>query len=314
MPGCQISDVARGLLRRGELCRGIPDLKALRSALFTHAIFLVMATGVGCATPERPDPWEKMNRGVFVFNETLDKYALEPVATAWDFILPSFVQTGIEQFFENLNMPVVLANDILQAKPRAASEDVIRFIQNSTFGLGGFIDVASMVGVPKNNEDFGQTLGYWGVPSGPYLMVPILGPYTLRDGAGEIVDTLAASYAYYNAFWFDVVGLNGYETFGASVGVRALELLNLRAIYLEELEGSRRDAFDYYVFVRNAYLQNRRAKVLDQKDVPEVDGEDLYFSDDEEEDDEDDEVNHDDEDDYDTDEETEIEEGDYDDV
>jgi len=263
-------------------------LKALRSVFLKGSLLLLLAASVGCATPEKPDPWEPMNRGIFAFNETLDKYALEPLATAWDFVLPGFVQTGIQNFFLNLNMPVVFANDILQVKPMAAVEDLTRFLQNSIFGLAGFIDIASMVDIPENDEDFGQTLGYWGVPPGPFLVVPILGPYTLRDGFGDIVDTSATAYAYFNPFWFDVVGLNGVETFGASVGVVGLELLNLRAIYLEEIEGSRRDAFDYYIFVRNAYLQNRRAKILDRTDEAVVDEEDLYFNDDDEEEDYDD--------------------------
>ncbi len=254
-------------------------MKALRSFLISSMILLLLAIGTGCATPEHPDPWEPMNRGTFAFNEGLDQYVLEPVATVWDIVLPGFVQNGIDHFFTNLRMPVVFANDILQAKPMAAIEDVARFLENSIFGLGGFIDIATMVGIPQNDEDFGQTLGYWGVPPGPYLMVPILGPYTVRDGAGEIVDTLATSYAYYNAFWFDVVGLNDFETAGASIGLRGLELLNLRAIYLEELEESRKDAFDYYVFVRSAYLQNRRAKILDQTSAAVVDEDDLYFYD-----------------------------------
>ncbi|MFK7898042.1 MAG: VacJ family lipoprotein [Myxococcota bacterium] len=237
----------------------------------------------GCATVERPDPLEPMNRKIFAFNETLDQYALEPVAKAWDFILPHAVQTGIDNFFNNLNQPIVFANSVLQGKPEGALEDLARLIANSTFGLGGVIDVASMAGIPDNDEDFGQTLGVWGVPAGPYLMVPLLGPYTLRSGVGDIVDSTASAYAYYNLFWFDVVGLNGFETTGASIGMRGLDLLNLRAIYLEELEESKKDAFDYYVFVRNAYLQSRRAQVLDQTDSPVVDDEDLYFYDDEEE-------------------------------
>ena len=138
-------------------------------------------------------------------------------------------------------------------------------------------------GDPQNDEDFGQTMGYWGVPAGPYLMVPILGPYTLRDGIGEIVDTGASSYAYFTPFWYDVGGLNGVETFGASVGLKGLELLNLRAIYLEEIEGSKKDAFDYYTFVRSAYLQNRRAKVLDKTDIPANNEDDLYFDEEDEE-------------------------------
>ena len=256
----------------------------MRRAMLVIASAAALSTSAGCATPERPDPWEPMNRGIFAFNEALDRYALEPVATVWDYVLPGFVQDGINNFFVNLNMPIVFANDVLQAKPVAAIEDLTRFLQNVVFGLGGFIDIATMVEIPQNDEDFGQTLGYWGVPAGPYLMVPILGPYTLRDGFGEIVDTGARSYAYYNAFWFEVVGLNGVETFGASVGVQGLELLNLRAIYLEEIEESRKDAFDYYVFVRNAYLQNRRAKVRDETGTTAQDEAELYFFDEDEED------------------------------
>ena len=247
------------------------------------ALALVLAfMGTGCATVERPDPLEKMNRGIFAFNEGLDRYALEPVATAWNFVIPGFVQDGIRNFYHNLEMPVVVANDVLQAKPVAVVEDVARFFFNTTLGLAGFVDVATRVGIPDNDEDFGQTLGYWGVPSGPYLVVPILGPYTLRDGFGEIVDTTAAAYAYMNLFWFDVVGLNTYETTGASIGSYGFRLVNLRAIYLEEIESSRKDAFDYYAFVRNAYLQSRRARVLDATDTAAAADEGLYDLDEEE--------------------------------
>jgi phospholipid-binding lipoprotein MlaA len=239
----------------------------------------------GCATPERPDPLEKMNRGTFAFNEALDRYALEPVATAYDFVVPGFVQDGIRNFFHNLEMPIVIANEVLQAKPARVVEDVARLFFNSTLGLAGFVDVASRVGIPDNDEDFGQTLGWWGVPPGPYLVVPILGPYTLRDGFGEIADTTAGAYAYMNFFWFDVVGLNTWETTGASIGSYAYRMINLRAIYLEEIEQSREDAFDYYVFVRNAYLSNRQARVLDSTDTAAGVDEDLYEFEDEEDDD-----------------------------
>jgi phospholipid-binding lipoprotein MlaA len=239
-------------------------------------LLAIVVSAAGCATPERPDPLERMNRRVFAFNEGLDRYALEPVATAWDFVIPGFVQDGIQNFYHNLEMPIVVANDILQAKPVAVVEDVARFFFNTTLGLGGFIDVATRVGIPDNDEDFGQTLGHWGVPPGAFLVVPILGPYTLRDGFGEIVDTTAAAYAYMNLFWSDAVGLNSYETAGASVGSYAFRLVNLRAIYLEEIASSREDAFDYYAFVRNAYLQNRQARVLDATDSAASAEEDLY--------------------------------------
>lgn len=271
-----------------------------RPASLKLLLALLLASASGCATPEKPDPWEPLNRGIFTFNETLDQYAVEPVATAWDFVVPSFVQNSIEDFFTNLNMPIVFANDVLQAKPAAAGWDLVRFLFNSTFGLAGLIDIATIVEIPENDEDFGQTLGYWGVPPGPYFVIPILGPSTVRDSAGLIVDTAASSYGYFTPFWYDVAGLNGVETFGASVGLKAFELMNLRAIFLEEIEGSRADAFDYYVFLRNAYLQNRRAAVLDQPEAAATNNDDLYFLEDEDDDFEDEDYDlEDEEEDYD---------------
>lgn len=226
----------------------------------------------GCATPQNPDPWEPMNRKVFGFNETVDRYALEPAARGWDFVVPEIAQTGLDNFFRNLGMPVILLNDILQAKPKAAAWDVLRLLYNTTFGLAGFIDIATMVEMPRNDEDFGQTLGYWGMPPGPYLVVPLLGSYTIRDGGGAIADSFAQP-----VFWF--------VPFVASVGLTGTELLNQRAMLLEEIAESRADAFDFYAFVRNAYLQNRRARVADRKDEPTLDeeeAEDLYFFDDDE--------------------------------
>lgn len=246
--------------------------------LLVLAGWLGLAMG-GCATPQNPDPWEPMNRKIFAFNETVDIYAIEPAAKAWDFILPGFAETGIRNFFDNVGMPIVFANDVLQAKPKAAVWDVLRFVYNTTFGIAGFIDIATMVQMPKNDEDFGQTLGYWGVPPGPFLVVPFLGPFTIRDGTGAVVDSVAAPQGWFIPIW-------------ASVAARAVELLNLRAIYLVEIAESRADAFDYYAFLRNAYLQNRRAKIADQTDTPALDEEDLYYFDEEDED-------YDDEEDYD---------------
>ncbi|MBY0398810.1 VacJ family lipoprotein, partial [Myxococcota bacterium] len=260
----------------------------LRALCALLALLAVVAATTGCATPERPDPLEKMNRKIFAFNEGLDRHALEPVAKAYDFVVPGFVQNGVRNFYHNLEMPIVIANEILQAKPVRVVEDVARLFFNTTLGIGGFIDVASRVGIPDNDEDFGQTLGYWGVPPGPYLVFPIVGPYTLRDGLAEIADTTAAAYAYMNPFWFDVVGLSTWETTGASIGSYTFRMLNLRAIYLEEIAGSRKDAFDYYAFVRNAYLSNRQARVLDSTDTAAAVDEDLYEFDEEEDDESDD--------------------------
>jgi phospholipid-binding lipoprotein MlaA len=243
-------------------------VRPVRSGLVAAWLALL---AVGCATPQNPDPWEPMNRGIFAFNETLDKYAMEPVAKGWDFVVPDIAQTGIENFFDNLRMPVVFLNDVLQLKPKAAGWDLMRVLYNTTFGLGGLIDIATMVDMPRNDEDFGQTLGYWGVPPGPFLMVPILGPHTIRSGTGAIADAFTQPHGWFIPIWGSVI----------MVGT---DLLNWRAIYLEEIAESRADAFDYYVFIRNAYLQNRRAKVADQTDAPVIDEEDLYFFDDEEDD------------------------------
>jgi phospholipid-binding lipoprotein MlaA len=113
------------------------------------------------------DPLERMNRGIFSFNEGLDRWFLEPVATGWDFVMPDPVETAIQRFFRNLGFPVVFVNDLLQGKPIAALQDVGRFALNSTAGIAGFFDPATEVGLPSHDEDFGQTLGVWGVPSGP---------------------------------------------------------------------------------------------------------------------------------------------------
>lgn len=262
---------------------------ARRSFSFTLLATLLVLVATGCATREGPDPLEGMNRKIFAFNEGLDRVVLDPAATAWNFVVPGFVQTGLDNFFNHLNMPVVLVHDILQGKPIAAFEDLARITHNTAFGFGGFYDIATELGIPKNDEDFGQTLAVYGAPAGPYIVAPLLGPFTFRDGFGEIVDTVATGYLY-SPLWTSArtFNFNQAELWGVSIGQTGLELLNLRAIFDEELDESRKDAFDYYVFVRNAYLQNRAAKVADQTDAPVIDEEDLYFFDEEEFDDDDD--------------------------
>jgi len=259
-------------------------VNSARRLLSTLLLALAFVSVSGCATTGEgidwsgPDPLERANRGVFAFNERLDRWLLEPASKAWDFVLPDVAQTSLADFFGHLNMPIVLANDVLQGKPIAAVEDLARITHNTVFGFGGFYDIATHLGIPENEEDFGQTLGYYGVPPGPYLMVPILGPYSLRDGIGEIIDTTATGYLY-SPIWQSAETLNFStgELWGVSIGQKGLELLNLRTIFDEELEESRKDAFDYYIFVRNAYLQNRAAKVADQTGAPAIDEDDLYF-------------------------------------
>lgn len=222
----------------------------------------------GCAT-NGPDPLESWNRPVFAFNEGVDKYVLEPAATGWDAVAPEVVQTGVRNFFDNLNMPVTLVNDLLQLKPLAAAQDLSRILVNTTAGIGGLIDVASMIELPENDEDFGQTLGRYGVPSGAYLVIPVLGPSSVRDVWKYPADAAVTPHVYFVPRW-------------ASYTMRAAEIVNLRAYYLEEVRENRESAFDFYVFVRNAYLQNRRRKVTDTTEQPPELQDDLYeFEDDE---------------------------------
>ena len=218
-----------------------------------------------------PDPLEKMNRGIFWVNEVGDKYLVAPAARVWRWVTPKFFRTAVVNVNRLILMPAIFANDILQLKPDKAGEDFCRVVINASFGLAGLIDVATMVDIPQNDEDFGQTLGYWGVPTGPYLMLPLFGPATIRDGVGRLADSGAT-------FYFTLLPLWG------TVIIRGVDLLNLRSQYLEEVDQSRRDAFDYYVFMRDAYLQNRRAKVDRARGIEEqrAEEDDLYYFDDEE--------------------------------
>jgi phospholipid-binding lipoprotein MlaA len=220
-----------------------------------------------CAT-RGPDPWEGMNRSIFSFNEGLDKHVLEPVAEGYDWLLPEMVQTGIRNVYGNLTMPVTLLNDILQLKPRAAAEDLGRIVVNTTAGVAGIFDVATMIEIPANRQDFGMTLGRYGVPTGPYLMVPLLGPSTVRDLWRYPVDAVARPLNYFIPLW-------------ASVTIRTVENFSIRAYYLEELEEARESAFDYYVFVRSTYLQLREHQLRGRTGLPPELQDDLYEIEDE---------------------------------
>ncbi len=195
----------------------------------------------------RSDPWEGFNRKVYAFNDAFDRYLFLPVATGYRFITPDPVDRGVTNFFKNILMPVTIVNDVLQLKWRAAGSDVSRFFLNSTVGVFGFIDVASRVGLDEQREDFGQTLGYWGVKPGPYVVLPFLGGYTVRDGL-----SLLADYALSVASSIDDVALRN--------SLIALDAVDMRAdlIPAEQLISG-----DRYVFLRDAYLQQRRYLIAD---------------------------------------------------
>ncbi len=205
----------------------------------------------GCASQANRDPLEGFNRGVYKFNDTADKAVLKPIAGAYKAVLPSPVRTGISNFFGNLNTFITTINDLLQFKFDKAATDAGRFVINTTFGIGGLIDWASKDGIEQRNEDFGQTLGYWGVGTGPYIVLPLLGPSTLRDTGGLAVDTFA----------FDP--LTYIEEPATRNSLRALKYLDKRAQLLPGSDLLDDAALDPYAFMRDAYLQRRASQVND---------------------------------------------------
>jgi phospholipid-binding lipoprotein MlaA len=191
-----------------------------------------------------------MNRSVYKFNDALDHAAIKPAAKAYVALLPSSVRTGIHNFFGNLGDVWTLANSALQLKGQATAETFMRISVNTFLGLGGVLDVASEMLLEKRKEDFGQTLGYWGVKPGPYMVLPILGPSTLRDALSTPIDTKG------NA----VQQFNDPATRNVLTGLR---LMDVRSGFLESLDVIRGAALDPYTFVRDAYLQKRENDVHD---------------------------------------------------
>ena len=227
----------------------VPVLSAghLRTAAAVAAAVLL----TGCATSQNPqDPFEKYNRAVFTFNDAVDRTVLKPTATAYKKTLPSFVQTGVNNFFGNLSDAWSAVNNLLQGKGQEGMGDVTRFAFNSTFGLLGVLDIASEAGIPKHNEDFGQTMGVWGVPSGPYLMLPLLGPSTVRDTAALPADTAGDLWKYKDP--------KNWRNMGG-----ALRIVDKRATLLDASNLLEEAAFDRYEFIRDGYLQRRQSQVFD---------------------------------------------------
>ena len=226
--------------------------------LFSAACAVVVFLA-GCASNGDPrDPLEPMNRAIHGFNETVDKAAIKPIAQVYTDVLPGFAQTGIRNFFSNLDDIVVLANNLLQFKLEQASQDVMRVALNSTLGLCGVLDIATEAGLKKHNEDFGQTLGRWGVGTGPYLVLPILGPSNFRDTAGLLVDS---------AYLDPVYSL---QDDGARNGVVFSRLISRRADLLEAKQALDTAALDGYEYSRDFFLERRRALVYDGRPPKEI--------------------------------------------
>ena len=226
-------------------------------ALVFCGLVLVLS---GCAaTSNNPrDPLEGLNRGIYHFNDVVDNLFAKPVATLYKDVVPQIARTGVSNFFANINDVIVALNNLLQGKFTQAVSDVGRIVVNTTAGLLGVIDVATEIGLEKHNEDFGQTLGYWGIGDGPYLVLPFIGPSSFRDGVGWLVDFYTDPITYVdpsrdrNILW------------GTRFVSRRSELLDSSSI----IETA---ALDPYEFLRDAYLQRRRSLVFDGNPPPSKD-------------------------------------------
>ncbi len=225
---------------------------------------LMLAPAPAAARAEvEADPWREFNERIHNFNDAVDRRALEPVARGWAFVLPDFAQKGLRNFFDNLDLPRTIVNDLLQAKPVSGLSHLARLALNSSVGIGGLFDPAGALGLAHDPEDFGQTLGYWGVPGGPYSVTPFLGPSNVRDSITLPFDIAASP-----TFWIEE----------SLFPLTAVDIVNRRSFALEEIAKSREEAIDYYVFVRNAWTQNREKNVRDGAPPPAAD--DFYDTDD----------------------------------
>lgn len=218
-------------------------VRSIGSSLLLLPVALAVAQA-GHAAQE--DPFEPVNRVVFRFNDTLDTYALKPLAQGYQKVTPDYVEQRVSNVFANFGDVVNLANGLLQGKLHDAGVDASRVLFNTTFGVFGLFDVATLMGLPRHDEDFGQTLGAWGLGSGPYLVLPFLGPSSARDAVGRVPDSFLQPYPY-----MDVAPRN--VAFG-------LDTLDTRA---RLLSAEKMITGDKYVFVRNAYLQNREYRTQD---------------------------------------------------
>ena len=217
---------------------------------YVASITLVLAM-TGCASTRNPqDPFEQFNRTMFSFNDGLDRVALKPVATVYKNVLPSFVQTGIGNFFGNLADVWTSVNNLLQGKVEAGLNDFMRVAINSTLGFGGVLDIGSEAGLQKHREDFGQTLGVWGIKSGPYVVLPLLGSSTLRDTLATPIDFAADPVTYVHP-----TRVRNQAT--------VLRLVDLRASVLVASSLVEDAAIDRYEFIRDAYLQRRENSIHD---------------------------------------------------
>jgi phospholipid-binding lipoprotein MlaA len=241
---------------------------------FLVSLIMVAGTLGGCAAgPDPRDPMEPFNRKVYAFNDGLDKAILKPVAKGYVAVVPQMARKGVRNFFNNLGVVVTTLNDALQLKGTKVPVDIARFTTNVIFGLGGLIDVATALKIENRNEDFGQSLGYWGVGSGPYLVLPFFGPSDIRDAPSLLVDF------YTNPVYYS------HARSEIRWGLFALDVVDTRANLLGAEKFLQTAAIDRYSFLRDTYLQRRQYLIDDgqpptgensqQKTLKELEEEDL---------------------------------------
>ena len=230
--------------------------------LKTSILLFCLVLFSGCATTgslDERDPWEGFNRGVYSFNQTMDNVLFNPISELYNFITPDFLNKGISNFFSNLAQISVIANDILQFKFGQAANDTARLLINSTVGIMGIFDVASSGGLYSSEEDFGQTLAYWGMGPGPYLVVPFFGPTTVRDATGFAVDRGVFSPLFY------------IDDDLTRAGLLSLNYIDFKADLLSTQDLIDQAAIDEYDFVKNAYFEKRNSQINEDpfEDFPE---------------------------------------------
>jgi phospholipid-binding lipoprotein MlaA len=231
----------------------------------------ILLLSAGCAsTPgatRGDDPWQGMNRGLYKFNDTVDRATLKPVAKGYRKITPRWFRTGVGNFFANLSYPATIVNQFLQGKPGMGVRDTGRFLLNSTIGIAGLLDVATPLGLQSNDEDFGQTLAVWGVGSGPYVMLPFFGPSSVRDAPSRVFDYFLGPLTYMDVPW---------ETVWA---MRVLDIVHSRSELLP-LDPTLERAYDPYAFIREAWVQQREFAIYDGDPPAETLEEDFMEEDD----------------------------------
>lgn len=242
----------------------------VRTMLPASLVLLLLAGGCAVNMPENAgssevDPWERMNRRIDRFNDKVDRATLKPVAKGYQKVVPEFMRKGVTNFSNNLRSPWYSINNFLQGDPGEGFSEAGRFLANSTIGILGLFDVATRMGLERYEEDFGQTLAVWGVPSGPYVIVPLYGPQTLRDALALPIDFVGDPLFY-------------YEPDRIRYALWTLRLIDLRARFLG-IETFIEDSFDRYIAIRESFLQHRQFEIYDGNPPEDEDFYDDYLED-----------------------------------